>query len=338
MKRSLKYLSGALVGALGFGSVAVAADFTLYGSVRSGIIHDKPEVGDGTWDVGSADAGDLNTGDRLWSRIGVRVSHDLGNGMTSGALVEKRLDGWRTRHQNVWLEGGMGRVTLGQQGSPYFGAVSWDGTNFTGGTWDYAGVGSRVRGVSFKSDLGGPFNFGVMVSDDDSPAPMTPGSCHTHPGVEEHCEDPVSSPNGFSDDAVDRWELAGSFDIGEFATLGLGYSGKDDDGPYHAGGTLGGSAGGLSWELGYQTKEDSHDLYGFHVGYGVGGGNAYLNYEDCNSDDSDDGCISKVNGADDRIVIVGYSYGIGPGTKVIAEHKNRKEGTDRTILALRVDF
>ena len=26
--------------------------------------------------------------------------------------------------------------------------------------------------------------------------------------------------------------------------------------------------------------------------------------------------------ADDRIVIVGYSYGIGPGTKVIGEHKN----------------
>ena len=306
MKGSLKYLSGALVGALGFGSVAVAADFTLYGSVRSGIIHTKPDGGDGTWDVGSADAGDLGTGDRLWSRIGVRVSHDLGNGMTSGAHVEKRLDGWRTRHQNVWLEGGMGRVTLGQQGSPYFGAVSWDGTNFTGGTWDYEGIGSRVRGVSFKSDLGGPFDFGVMVSDNDS------------------------AGSGMSEDIADRWELAASFDIGEFATLGLGYSGKDDDKPYHAGGTLGGSAGGMSWELGYQTKEDAHDLYGFHVGYGVGGGNAYLNYEDYNDDAS--------NAADDRIVIVGYSYGIGPGTKVIAEHKNQKEGDDKTILALRVDF
>lgn len=307
MKHSLKYLTGALVGALGFGSVAVAADFTLYGSVRSGIIHDKPDGGKGTWDLGSVDSGNANNdsgggGDRLWSRIGVRVSHDLGNGMTSGAHVEKRLDGWRTRHQNVWLEGGMGRVTLGQQGSPYYGAVSWDGTNFTGGTWDY---GSRRAGVSFKSNLGGPFNFGVMFRDDDGSQPS-------------------------SEDAVDRYELAASFDIGDFATFGLGWVGGDDDYKNDAGSTLGGSAGGLSWKVGYQTKEDTHDLYGFHLGYGVGGGNLYLNYEDYNHDVNES--------ADDRIVIVGYSYGIGPGTKVIGEHKNQKEGADRTILALRVDF
>ena len=305
MKRTTMFLTGGLASLLAVASVPAAAEFDLYGSIRSGIIHDKPDVGDGTWDIGSVDGGDIDTTDRLWSRIGVRVSNDLGNGMTAGAHVEKRLDRWRTRHQNVWLEGAVGRITLGQQSSPYYGAVSWDGTNFTGGTWDHNGIGSRQSGVSFKSNLGGPFDFGAMILDS-------------------------TAANGFSEDAVDEYQIAASFDIGEFATLGLGYVGRDDDGPYETGGTLGGSAGGMSWKIGYQTVEDANDLYGFHVGYGVGGGNLYLNYEDFNHDTRDDG--------DDRIVIVGYSYGIGPGTKVIAEHKNQKEGTDRSILALRVDF
>ena len=338
MKRITMYLIGILASVLAFGSVAVAADFTLYGSIRSGIIHTKPDGGKGTWDIGSVDAGsntdavcldrdtcglaatpDVGGGDRLWSRIGVRVSHDLGNGMMSGAHLEKRLDGWRTRHQNVWLEGGVGRVTLGQQGSPYYGAVSWDGSNFTGGTWDPS---PRRSGVSFKSNLGGPFNFGFMFSDDNS----RPAAA-----INIASDDTTSVTRGHSsEDAIDRYELAATFDIGEFATLGLGYVGQDDDNPYSTGGTLGGAAGGFSWELGYQTTEDSHNVYGFHTGYGVGGGNLYLNYEDYNRDGD--------STMDDRIVIVGYSYGLGPGTRVIGEHKNRKEGTNTTILALRVDF
>ena len=311
MKRITMYLTGGLAILLAIASVPAAAEFSLYGRVVSGIIHDNPEVGDDQWDIGTVDAGNANsdaggTGDRLFSRIGVRVSNDLGNGMSAGAHVEKRLDGWRTRMQNVWLEGAVGRITLGQQSLPYYGAVSWDGANFTGGTWDHHGIGSRGSGISFNSNLGGPFNFGAMLLDT------------------------ANSGAGTSDDAVNEYQLAASFDIGEFATFGLGYVGRDDDLPYEAGGTLGGSAGDLSWEIGYQTVEDDNDLYGFHVGYGVGGGNLYAQWEDYNHDTNDD--------ADDRIVIVGYSYVIGPGTRVIAEHKNQKEGSDRSILALRVDF
>ena len=308
MKGSLKYLTGALVGALGFGSVAVAADYTLYGRVVSGIIHSKADGSKGTWDLGSVDAADAGGGDNLYSRIGIRIAHDLGNGMTGGAHLEKRIDSWRTRHQNVYLEGGLGRVTLGQQSLPYYGAVAWDGANFTGG---FADPGSRGAGIKFGSNLGGPFNFSVMLRDDNS--------------VNDRA----------SEDAVDEYQLAGSFDAG-IASFSVGYLGQDDDGPDSWGGAVGGSAGGLSWKMGYHSTEDTKNVYGLHVGYGVGGGNLYGQYEDCNEDT--DGTTNCSSAGDDRSVIVGYSYGVGPGTRVIAEHRNRKEDADTSILALRVDF
>ena len=127
-----------LLGALGYAPVA-SAEGTLYGSVRSGIIVKDDGESDAMWDLGSVDGGDLgDSGDRLWSRIGVKASHELDNGMMAGLHIEKRLDQFRTRHQNVWLGGDMGRITLGQQGSPYHSAVGWDGTNFTGGNFAMA--------------------------------------------------------------------------------------------------------------------------------------------------------------------------------------------------------
>lgn len=328
MKRIAMYLAGGLASLLAFGSVATAADFTLYGRVVSGIIHNNPEAaGDDTWDIGSVDGGGAGdsggdgSGDRLFSRIGIRVAHDLGNGLTGGAHIEKRLDKWRTRHQNVYLDGGLGRVTLGQQGLPYYGAVSWDGANFTGGSFD---PGSRGSGIKFGSNLGGPFSIDVMLRDDNS-------------------ADSNSSPDG-----VDEWQIGASFDA-NVATISAGYLAKDDDGKDGWGATIGGSADniGLSWKLGYQAIEDTKDVYGVHLGVGVGGGNLYGQYEDCNMDDAapaenNNGCLGKDMGnlipGDGRSVIFGYSYAVGDGVRIIGEHKNRKEAADVTILALRVDF
>ena len=138
-----------------------------------------------------------------------------------------------------------------------------------------------------------------------------------------------------SEDAVDEWQVAASFDAG-LASVSLGYLGKDDDGKDSWGGAVGGNAGGLSWKVGYQANEDTNNVYGLHLGYGVGGGNLYGQYEDCN-EDGDTG-TSCSGAGDDRSVIFGYSYGVGPGTRIIAEHKNRQEAADKTILALRVDF
>lgn len=328
MKRITMYLIGILASVLAFGSVAVAADFTIYGRVVSGIIHDNPEAAgaDDTWDIGSVDAGNKDTdpadgggdggGDRLFSRIGIKVSHDLGNGLTGGAHIEKRLDRWRTRHQNVYLDGGLGRVTLGQQSLPYYGAVSWDGANFTGGSFD---PGSRGSGINFGSNLGGPFSIDVMLRDD-------------HTGSD-------GKKSATSPDGVDEWQIAASFDA-NVATISAGYTARDDNRDDAWGATIGGSADniGLSWEVGYQSNEDTNNVYGVHLGLGVGGGNLYGQYEDCNVDDAaPTGCDSGVLG-DDTSLIFGYSYAVGDGVRVIGEHKNRKEADDRTILAVRVDF
>ena len=114
--------------------------YSLYGSVRGGVIVRDDSDSDATWDIGSFDGGDEGSADRLFSRIGVRASYDLGNGMSAGLHIEKRLDNFRTRHQNVSLSGPFGSVTLGQQGSPYYSATSFDGANFTGGSFELVGL------------------------------------------------------------------------------------------------------------------------------------------------------------------------------------------------------
>ena len=142
--------------------------YSLYGSVRSGVyILDPQEAGDTTWDVGSVDAGDLGAGDKHWSRIGVKGSAELDGGTMAGFTVEKRLDNFRTRHQNVWLSGTFGKVTFGQQSSVYNSGVSWDNSNLFG-NWNGVAGSTRLQGISYASSLGGPFNFAAMIGDDNS--------------------------------------------------------------------------------------------------------------------------------------------------------------------------
>ena len=298
-------LAVGMAGALGVTSVALAADATIYGSVRSGVLHQSSEgAADASWDLGSVDAGDLgNSGDRLWSRIGVRASHDLDNGLTGGLHIEKRLDRWRTRHQNVWLQGVFGRITLGQQGDAYYSAVSWDGVNFFGGSQD---PGSRSTGVKYSTQLDGPFNFQAMISDDNT-------------------------QSGWGD-GLDRYELAGSFAVAGVVNVSLGYLGRDDGGTDSMGGTVGGSINSFTWEVGYQSNDaaaDDSKHYGFHVGYGIGGGNLYMQYEDYNTD-------SKTGEND--YLIFGYSHSLGTNTRIIAEHRRPDDGRKATAVALRVDF
>ena len=320
MKRmTTTLLAGGLVGAIGFTSVAFA-DTTIYGSVRSGIIHYGSHGGTkASWDLGSVDASDLDASDettgtgpdKLWSRIGVRASHEINNGMTGGLHIEKRLDNFRTRHQNVWLSGAFGKVTLGQQGSPYYSAVSWDGVYLFGGLQDPS---SRRSGVTYQTTLDGPFSFQMGISDDNT------------------AKNKKGKLTG-AGDGVDGYELAASYTMGDMATVSLGYHGEDDDGTDSIGGTVGGSVSGLSWKVGYRTDDHANNVdtkyYGFHLGYGIGDGRIYGQYEDFNSD---------VSTADDDSIILGYTHSLGTNTRVILEHQRPDDGQNRTALALRVDF
>lgn len=293
-----------LLGALGYVPVA-SAEGTLYGSVRSGIIVKDSGDSDAMWDLGSVDGGDLgDSGDRLWSRIGVKASHELDNGMMAGLHIEKRLDQFRTRHQNVWLEGGMGRITLGQQGSPYHSAVGWDGTNFMGGNFAMAPGGSRKQGVSFASNLGGPFNFKALLVDDA-----------------RHGE-------GYGE-GVDGFELSGSLAAGG-VNINVGYA--DNDMASFMGATVGGSLGGVGWEVGFETQnpdmsgvEDSN-LAGLFVDYSIGSGAVYFYYE------------GQSGAGDDKAWVAGYSHGLGSGVKVIGEHRDVDSSGTTSILAVVVGF
>ena len=306
-----------LLGTLAYAPVA-SAEGTLYGSVRSGIIVKDGSETDAMWDIGAIDAGDLGSGDRLWSRIGVKASHELDNGMMAGLHIEKRLDNFRTRHQNVWLGGEMGRFTLGQQGSPYHSAVGWDGTNFMGGNLAMAPGGSRKNGISYSSDLGGPFNFKALVMDDNSH--MT--------------DDDPPAKTGYGK-GVDAFEVSGSLAVGG-VNMNVGYA--DNDAASFMGASVGGSFGAMGWEVGFETKNPDADgmedtnRAGLFVDYSLGAGAVYFYYEGLS--DAGDG----------KAWVVGYSHGLGSGVKVIGEHRDRSDNADpmddgtTSILAVVVGF
>ena len=323
MKRAMTtVLAVGLAGGLGLASVALAQDYTLYGSVRAGLIGTDPETGGSTWDIGAQDS----TGDRLWSRIGVRASYDLGNGMSSGLHIERRLDNLRVRHQNVWLGWeGAGRLTFGQQSSAYDSTISWDGSYFLGGKFKN-GPG-RQTGIKFASDLGGPFNVQVMALDDNS------------------------NDNG-SGDGLDAYQVAASMALGDVATLSAAYSDVDGDtGSDHMGLAVKGSMAGLSWMAGYENgdsndndKANDTDSFGVHVGYTMGnGGTLYGQYASLGLDKK------KGLGGGDRdgnSLLLGYSHSLGTNTTFIAEYRMDDVKNDRgndadvnvTALALKVDF
>ena len=328
MKRAMTTsVVAGLLGTLGL-APAVSAEGTLYGSVRSGIyMIDSQMAGeDTTWDIGTADAGDLGQGDQLWSRIGVKASHELDGGMMAGLHIEKRLDNFRTRHQNVWLSGVFGKLTFGQQGSAYYSATNWDGTNLFG-DWNRV-AGSRVSGIKYSSNLGGPFNFEAMILDSMS-------------GIRTIMkEDGTKTKTGHSD-GVNAMQFAGTLST-DMVTLSAGYMNVSEDGTDEGkmgvdwyGGSAGGAMGGLDWDIGYEMgdAEDKNDAerYGFTLGYSIGSTRAYVHYEDLQYDD-------KMN--ESAYTLFGLSHTLAPGVVVVAEYQAPKEDEhpNRGAVAVRVDF
>lgn len=297
---------------------------TVYGSFRYGVT--MADDGDDTsWTIGS------NHG----SRFGIRGTADAGAGLTAGFHVERALNaGLTPRHHNVSLSGGFGTAKFGQQSSPYYGAVTWDGSNQLGGATDF---GLRLPGVSFTSSLGGPFAFSVLAGD------------------------------GGGGDGADHVEATGSLSAGP-VNLNVGFMQQADEGE-RVGGTVGGAVAGIDWEVGYETATDvtctaakaastthtagtedhvttaampavicDEDRYGFHVGYthgaGPGGGTAFVQYGNRDSD---------VAAKDLDYWVVGYSYYVSTAVTVQAAHRFQEVGDpgvddSTSVLVLKVDF
>ena len=299
-----------LLGTLGL-APAVSAE-GLYGSVRSGVIMTNPDGdGDTTWDIGSADMGDLGSNDRLWSRIGVKASHELDGGMTAAVHVEKRLDRFRTRVQKVSLSGGFGTLALGQQWTTYYNATTIDGMSYLGGYADTGG--SRSTGIQYSSSLGGPFNFSAMVSDNNS-----------------------SSGHGDGNDIV---ELSGTLDIAG-ASLSVGWRDVDNDAE-NIDIRVAGAFGPLNYSIGGGNKEYESgpdvERFGLHVGFQVmEGGKLYAQYEDV---DADPGAAMESGEEETNDwTYVGYAQTLAPGVIVSGEFRTPNSGADVAALVVRVDF
>lgn len=114
-----KLLILAIAAAIAAPMAASAGDTVLYGKINNSLIRTDAS-GSAHWDVIDAS-----------SRVGIKASEDLGSGLTAVLQIELKLDsdtgngladGGRLAY--VGLAGGFGAVALGQQWTPYYGAVN----------------------------------------------------------------------------------------------------------------------------------------------------------------------------------------------------------------------
>ena len=171
-------VSGALALPL---AASVQADATVYGNLRYGVsvADDGMPGSDNTWTLGA------NRG----SRFGIKGSMEAGEGVTAGFQIERNLNaGLSARHHNVYLSGAFGTLEFGRQGAPYYSATTWDGSQTLGGLTDFdpvmTGGSSRATGVSYASNLGGPFSFHVLLGSGEGGADTSgEGADHINAGA-----------------------------------------------------------------------------------------------------------------------------------------------------------
>ena len=281
---------------------------TLYGNLRYGVkMTDTDAPGsDAEW----------NLSEDMFSRWGVKGSMDAGNGVTAGFKFERNLGGGMSaRYHHVSLSGTFGTATFGQQDSPYRGATSWDGTQAFGGAGN--GTAARTAGVSFASNLGGPFSFSALVGSG-------------------------AKGGNTSGEGADHFEVSGKLAVGP-ANLSLGYLDSNDGmrDVTRIGGTVDGNLAAINWEVGYNVGTDTcgtdcdDERFGFHLGYGVvEGGNVYMNYSDNDFDD-------MANEKDANDWVFGYSHVVAKNVVVYAEYGMHDENdveTTEGVVALKVGF
>ena len=171
-KKLIATLAGALV--LPASMVAMGAtDYSIYGRVVAGLDwQDSDKAGESaTWDLGAT--GKNGNGNQQ-SRLGFKADRDLGNGLSAGFKLEQGFnadDGPNNqRHRYVYLSGGFGTVTIGNQNNPYLMGANWSQEWYLGGNT----VGSfREEGIGYSNSWGA-FSLGVLLTGDNGNAATTP--------------------------------------------------------------------------------------------------------------------------------------------------------------------
>ncbi|MEW7980062.1 MAG: porin [Candidatus Sedimenticola endophacoides] len=152
----------ALAVAAAFVAPAAMADTTLYGRINTHVVSTDNGTND-EWDVEDHD-----------SRIGVKGSEDLGNGMAAVYQIELDVDAENTGNTSgrlayTGIAGGFGTVALGRQWTPYHGSVDKTDFNQVNGMNDtYIGTARLGNTLAYVSPNFSGFTATLaLVIDDD---------------------------------------------------------------------------------------------------------------------------------------------------------------------------
>ncbi|MES9963789.1 MAG: porin [Candidatus Sedimenticola sp. 20ELBAFRAG] len=229
-----KLLSVAIAAAM-VAPVAAMADTTLYGKVDNFLISE---------DTASSDTWGINNNS---SRLGVKVSEDLGNGITAIAQIEMLIDtseealsttsaATGNRLGFVGLTGGFGTFIMGRVGSPYQSSVNkTDIMNVVGTDYDLdnrdrygetmayvspnmSGFSATVAMVSSQTSLSvdDDINDALILALDYNNGPLSVGFA---------MRDGDAAAAG--DDGLNEWGLGLKYNFGNFAVMAEYQDDKD---------------------------------------------------------------------------------------------------------------
>jgi len=372
---------GALVLPLSFvakaDGVTGGTEFTVYGRVVAGLDRqDSDKEGESaTWDFGATGRGGSG---HQQSRLGFKGDRDLGNGMNAGFKMEQGLNsggdaGFNTRHRYVYLSGGFGTLTIGQQSNPYLMGANWAQEWYLGGNT----VGSfREEGIGYSMS-NGPFSLSVLLTGDNGDAsagnartdlaeaditdaqrlaynienPAAGGGIGTASKADIatalNAANTIANENAASrvaDEDIDRTIIGASYDFG-VVKVGVGYNGDNTDSDYDwfAVGASG-SHGAFGYYVGWQQKSDARKkVAGSTTGEeDQDGWGMFLSYDMSEADrvymeyetlEDDFGANNDVD-----YTILGYSHKFGGGVNFIGEYRTMSDSAtnapEPTRLAL----
>jgi len=236
-----KLITLAVAGAM-IAPLAAAADTTIYGRIHTSLQYVDGDVINIFRDPQTGDITTVGKNfDEIWdvrnetTRIGVKGSEDLGNGLKAIFQAEWAFNsaeggstagGLANRLAYAGLTGGWGTAAIGRQWTPYYGAVD-KADIFNGGSFNNQYIGTFRTGsaVAYVTpNFGGFVGKAALVMDGANPA----------------------------DTSIDAYNLSAEYNNGPFA-IGLGYHNATDGATNGAGTStddVGGWGIGGSWNFG----------------------------------------------------------------------------------------
>lgn len=281
----MKFKTSAI--ALAIASITAApmiasAEGSFYASARYGFSMADPDV---------AGSDTVNSLHNFGSRIGIKGSTDLGNGMTAYSQWEQHLLGGNLRDFKVGVKGGFGDIYMGD-GINH----AWDSVMSTDGTWWYGGVMHLTDGVQSNaitySGGAGAVSFAATIQ-------MADGGALD--GV----------PAGNQED-MDATEVVASFDVGGI-NLALGIN--DVEGSETVTGLLAkGSAGDINWAVDYQMQDGTIASPGDKTSLQLEGGmGPFIAQYGMQTNDA-------VGAAEPNALVLTYTKDLGPDTLIYFEY------------------